>query len=304
MKPLNRAIRDQGSSILTRAAVLEAGGSDRIIAGRLQTGVWTHKHPGVYLWGPNTGAWLDRLGLGVAAAGPAALVSHRAAFMLWGLEGLVSKLVELTVPYSCGPVPEGVIVHRTRRELLGEIRSGLPVTSVERTLLDCCSQLPTMVIAKGMNHAIRNDLTTPQRLWQTADSQGGRGVRGAGLYRRVLADLTDGGPTGSPAETEALTAMRKAGVPEPVLQWEVRAPSGRRYLVDFGWPDVDKGVEIDGLDAHAGGEKLERDLARQNDILAAGIELRRFTGRAVRRSPATVAEAIRRFLLDDDPPIL
>ena len=72
--------------------------------------------------------------------------------------------------------------------------------------------------------------------------------------------------------------------------------SGNRYLVDFGWPTLGKGVEVDGLLAHTGAERLERDLERQNDLMEAGIELRRFTGRQVRRDPQAVVAEIRRFL--------
>lgn len=296
MKTLDEKVRDADSAILTRPDILAVGGSDRMIATRLGSGIWTSPFAGVYVWGPETGNWLQRLALAVAAAGPEALVSHRAAFTLWGMEGIDSRLVELTVPYVCGPTPVGVILHRTRREMPREIRHGLPVTSVERTLLDSCAQLPPLVIAKGMDHAVRRGLTTEARLSEMAATQGGRGVPGAGLFRKVLMDISTRGSSGSPAETEALAALRRAGVPEPVLQWEVQTPSGRRYHVDFGWPHLDKGVEIDGMDAHAGSERLELDLQRQNDLLDAGVELRRFTARAVRRSPADVAEAIRRFL--------
>lgn len=297
MKGLDRAVHDRGVPILVRADILDAGGSDRMIALRLDGGVWSHAYPGVYIWGPRNGGWHERLGLAVAAAGPGALVSHRAAFVLWGLDGIASELVELTVPYECAPVPSEVILHRTRREMPGEVRRGLPVVGVDRTLLDVAAQVPGTILAKGMNSALRMDLTTTGRLWQTLSQHGGRGVRGSGLFRRVLSTVTEIGATGSPAETEALEAMRGADVPDPVLQWEVVTPSGRRYLVDFGWPDLGKGVEIDGLDAHSGADNLERDLIRQNDLLDTGIQLRRFTARAVRRSPTEVAAAIRRFLL-------
>lgn len=299
MKPVDRYARRSGQSFLDREEVLGAGGTDRMISARIRNGLWTNPHPGVYRLGADPTGWLEKLDAAVSAAGPSALVSHRAAFALWGLEGIDAQLVEITVPYECGPVPSGVIRHRTRREMAREIVSGLPVTSVPRTLLDSAQYLPPMVVAKGVDSALRRELTSLVRLWETAEREGGRGVRGAGKYRWAVAEIEDNGTTGSPAEVEILLALRKKGLPEPVPQYEIITPSGRRYFVDFGWPDLRKGVEVDGLDAHSSSENLERDLIRQNDLMDAGIELRRFTARQVRRSTDQVVAEIRRFLLTD-----
>ena len=78
---------------------------------------------------------------------------------------------------------------------------------------------------------------------------------------------------------------------------EVVLSDGQRFVIDFGWPTLLKGVEVDGLDAHSGPAQLENDLRRQNALLDAGIELRRFSAREVRRDPKGVAVAIARFLL-------
>ncbi len=267
-----------------------------MIASRVERGIWIQAHAGVYVWGPQPRDWRQKLEAAVAATSPHGLVSHRAAFALWGLEGLNTRLVEITVPYRCAHTPHGVIRHRTRRPMPRQIVAGLPVTSVERTLLDSAAVVPSMVVRKGIDSALRRQMTTAPRLWDMASTQGGRGVPGSGRFRTALNAITEVGNTGSPAEVEILTKLIAAGAPRPILQWEVPTPSGRIYLIDFGWPDRNKGVEIDGLDFHAGAESLERDLTRQNDLMDAGVELRRFTARAVRRSPDTVVEAIRRFL--------
>ncbi|HEX2154337.1 MAG TPA: DUF559 domain-containing protein [Acidimicrobiia bacterium] len=287
--------RLDGQTVVSREMVLEAGGSDDMIAMRLRNGWWTHLHAGVYRIGPRADDWLERLQAAVLAAGQGAVVSHRAAYVLWGLDGIDTQLVELTVPYEHLPVPKAVILHRTRRTISASTVMGITVTAIERTLLDCSPQLPHQVLAKGLDSALRLGLTDPLAVAKTIAEQGGRGVRGVRKLERVLLDLDRTGPTGSPAELELLVGMKDAGLPPPVLQWEVLA-NGLRYKVDFGWPDVRKGVEVDGLDAHSGAENLERDLQRQNDLLAAGIELRRFTARQVRRHPTQVVEEIRRFL--------
>ena len=296
MKDIDHLARANGTSFLSRDEVLTAGGTDRMISFRLKSGLWANPHPGVYRLGPDPTGWLEQLDAAVTAAGPSALVSHRSAYVLWGLDGITSQMLEITVPYDHAPIPNGVLRHRTRREMAREIVQGLPVTSVTRTLLDAARYLPLPVVIKGVDSALRRELTTLPGLWDTAEREGGRGVPGAGMYRTAVAHIEDHGSTGSPAEAELLIEMKRAGIPAPVPQYEIVTPSGRRYLVDFGWPDLDKGVEVDGLDAHSGAQNLERDLIRQNDLLAAGLELRRFTARQVRRQPQVVVEDIRRFL--------
>lgn len=296
MRAVDKYAQQSGRSFITREEILKVGGTDRMIASRVQRGMWSKPHAGVYRLGPEPSVWLEKLDAAIVAAGPSAVVSHRAAYVLWGLDGIDALLVEITVPYGCAPVPSGVIRHRTRREMAREIVQGLPVTSVSRSLLDSARYLPVPVLVKGIDSALRRELTSLSRLWETARNQGGRGVPGSGKFRRALAHVDDSGRTGSPAEAAILLEMRRHGIPDSTPQWEVLAPSGRRYLVDFGWPNRAKGVEIDGLDAHSGSERLERDLIRQNDLMDAGVDLRRFTARRVRNDPAAVVEEIRQFL--------
>ncbi|HEX2154890.1 MAG TPA: DUF559 domain-containing protein [Acidimicrobiia bacterium] len=152
-------------------------------------------------------------------------------------------------------------------------------------------------MAKGIDSAVRRGLTSPRSLWETIQNQGGRGVRASKPLAALVAALDASRATGSPAETELLHEMRSQSLPEPVLQFEVVLEDGRRYRVDFVWPQLGKGVEVDGLDAHAGAEALERDLQRQNAVMNAGIQLRRYTAREVRRDPKSVVAEIARFLL-------
>lgn len=283
--------------LVDREEATSLGASDRMIASRVASGRWSRVHAGVYQIGPEGTGWLERLRAGVLAAGEGAAASHRAAFRLWGLEGLQTRILEVTVPYTHGPVPQGVIVHRTRRDLPRREVQGVTATTVERTLLDAAGSLPRLVVAKGLDSAVRRGLTSPVSLWETIQNQGGRGVPGTKPLTSLVSVLESSRATGSPAETELLHEMRRQSLPEPVLQFEVVLEDGRRYLIDFAWPNRGKGVEVDGLDAHSGADALERDLQRQNALMDAGIELRRFTAREVRRNPAGVVAEIARFLL-------
>jgi hypothetical protein len=241
-------------------------------------------------------AWLDQLSAAVLAGGMGTLASHRAALVVWGMDGLCSAPVEVTAPYSNRPMPRNVIVHRTRRSMDSRLVEGIPVTTADRTLLDLAALLPPVVLAKAVESSIRNGFSSVDSILETIAIQGGRGVRGVKKLKRVMADRSSDTPTDSGSETELIFYLRQAGVLEPELQYELFTRAGERVRPDFYWPPLGKAVEVDGIDAHMTPEALERDLARQNALLEMGVELRRFSARIVRRNPHQVVEEIRRFL--------
>lgn len=281
---------------LTRAEVLAVGGSDRVIANRLASGTWTRTHAGVYRMEPTAETWKLKVLAAVRAGGEGTLASHRAALVLWNLDGLTRAPVEITAPYSNRPIPQKVIVHRTRRPMDGVEVEGIAVTSPERTLLDCASLLPTVVVAKATESAIRKRLTSTEQISAHLAAKGGRGVRGTRKLRWVLAERIAETATGSASESELLYQIRREGLPEPVLQYEVISSEGERFLLDLYWPDRSKAVEVDGLDAHDSADALDSDLKRQNTLMDMGIDLRRFSAREIRRNPERVVGQIRRFL--------
>lgn len=232
----------------------------------------------------------------VLAAGESACVSHRAALVLWGLDGISSAPVEITVPHSHGPLPDGTIVHRTRRPVVSSTLRQIPVTSIERTLLDCAAMLPGLIVAKAVESALRRRLTTVDRLYRFLKEVGGRGVKGTKRLRQVLNDRVHDTPTGSGGETEALHHLRRGGVAEPVLQHRFIARDGTPIITDLYWPPRNKAIEIDGLDAHDSADKLDNDLQRQNKLMDLGVDLRRFSARMVRRAPDRFVREVKRFL--------
>lgn len=229
------------------------------------------------------------------AAGPTALASHRSAARVWGLDGVYGGPIELTVPYSQRPMPQGVTVHRTRRSLPEEIRLSIPVTSVERTLLDVAGLIPDRALEKATESALRHRLSSIEALARSLKQHGGRGVKGTRRMRRVLAAV-ECDVAGSPAEVELRDLMRDAPIPMPTPQLEVRLPTGENAYPDFSWPDRMRIVEVDGFEAHSTPEQLQHDLRRQNMLMDLGWEIRRFSARDVRRTPLEVIAEIVRFV--------
>lgn len=289
-------IAEEQHFLVSRPDVMSVGGSDDLIRWRVKEGRWVKAQAAVYQVDLRPSTWRSQLMAAVLAAGEGSLASHRAALVLWGMDGLGSAPVELTVPYTHGPVPKGTIVHRTRRPMDAATLDGIPVTAPERTLLDCSATLPPLVVAKAVDSALRMGLTTMERLNAILVKKGGKGVRGTRKLRWVLAERVGDAATGSPAEVGLLFHLQREGVPEPVTQYEIRTPDGQRMVLDLYWPVFRKAVEVDGVDAHSSADSLDHDLRRQNALMDLGIELRRFSARQVRREPETVVDHIRRFL--------
>ncbi len=299
MWDLGRVREYAGSNhgVVDRATVLEFGGTDDIIRRQINAARWEELHPGVYYLNVTPLTWHTRVRGAVLAAGAEALASHRTAGLLWNLDGIRGRIVEVTVPYSDKPIPRQVVLHRTRRPLPSDLVVGIPTTSVERTLLDLARYLPDLFLEKALMSALRQHLTTVDSVGRSLVEQGGSGVRGTKRLRRVLA-LADDGITGSPSEVEVVHLIRSAPVPAPVAQLGVRLPDGSNAYPDFCWPGKMKIVEIDGLDAHSSPDRLHNDLVRQNMLMELGWQIRRFSARRVRRNPQAVRDEIVRFIND------
>src|SRR5680860_622447 len=80
--------------------------------------------------------WKQRAMAACLWAGDGAALSHKSAALLWGLDGIVTSLVEITTPRALSD--PRVMIHRSRL-LTGDHVTrvgGIPVTSPTRTLLN------------------------------------------------------------------------------------------------------------------------------------------------------------------------
>jgi hypothetical protein len=292
-----RALAAGGDDLVTRPDLLAEGWSDSEIAAIVRSG-WLHPlQAGVYGLGARPPSWARQVRAALLAAGPDAVASHRAALVLWGLDGIKAAPVEITVGYTCGPTPQGVIVHRTRRPAPASVIDGIRVTGVERTLQDAGTVVPPVVVEKAFCSAWRRNLTSPAKAELYLEHHGGRGCRGTARFREVVALYKDGGRApGSDGEVVFLRTLREHGVEPPVRQFPVRLRDGSIVSVDFAWPDRRKLVEFVGLDVHADSRAHDDDTWRENAIRDAGWDLRRFAPHSLRVRPAAVAAAVLRFL--------
>lgn len=211
----------------------------------------------------------------------AAVVSHVSAAVLHGLPvwGLPLDRVHVTRPgrRSGGRRGQRVHVHtagldRDECETVGGVR----VTSVERVLVDLARTIPFEQAVVVADAALFRRLVNPDGLARAVQRHPRwPGVPAAGRALR-FAD----GRSESVGESRSRVAISLAGLPAPVLQWEVRSTSGRLIgRVDFGWPDLATIGEFDGRVKYgrllrpdrSPGDVVYEEKRREDELRAVGL---------------------------------
>lgn len=235
-------------SLHLRPDLLREGYSDKELRRLRRGGHLASIRRGAYRHGPPPDDLVERHMLHVRSAleqlSDQAVVSHLSAAVLHGLPvwGLATDRVHVTRPGRCRGGRRGGLVH-VRTNTLGPAEvctlHGVPVTSLERTVVDVARSVPftqAVVIGDGAMGIPEFDV---QRAWGLLGEM--RRWPGAPAARRVL-EFADG-RSGGVGESRSRVLMSAAGLPAPVLQWPVR---GTPYEVDFAWPSLRTLGEFDG----------------------------------------------------------
>jgi predicted transcriptional regulator of viral defense system len=214
------AARDQ-HGVFTIDQARWAGLSPAQIKHRLASGAWVGIFTSCYRAAGAPLTWRGQLLAACWATANGAVASHRSAAAVWELPGGRETPAEITCPRWLRGRHPGVIVHETKAMYRGDlaIRDGIPVTSVERTLLDLAAVSGDATIEMALDAAARRDLTTFECVRATVVRLSRPGRRGLRRLRRVL-DLRspEAALTDSEAETLLVRALRRHGLPPPVLQ--------------------------------------------------------------------------------------
>ena len=237
---------------------------------RVRRGVW--RMPGI----PPT--WEQFALAACLAAGPSAVLSHGTAGWIYRCAHFTwPDLLDITVPWPLNPRLTGVKAHRVStldpRDMT--VVSGLPVTTVARTVIDIASLVPPERVGPIVNDLMRRRLLTVAQLRAAADRvDDSRLRRRMKLIRTVIAQREEGfHPGDSDPEIWMVEMLVRGGLPKPVQQHEVRI-GGRRYRLDAAYPEFMVAMEYEGLDGHGQPLDVWRDRARLNDITGAGWDIR------------------------------
>jgi uncharacterized protein DUF559 len=166
---------------------------------------------------------------------------------------------------------------------------GSRVTSMQRTLLDLCANLPPVDALVAIDMACHARLTDKGALGHYADNVKGR--RGVARLRQLAALAA---PAESPMETRLRWLLIKAGLPVPEVQTDLYDDSGE-FLgrADLYYPQAHLVIEFDGGNHR---DRLVSDDRRQNSLIRAGYRILRFTTPDVYGRPLAVVTEVRGYL--------
>ncbi|MDX6671032.1 MAG: hypothetical protein QOI91_1395 [Solirubrobacteraceae bacterium] len=279
--------------VVSRSQLLALGLGADAIDHRLAAGRLHPLHRGIYAVGHRVVSREGRWMAAVLAAGPGAVLSHRAAGALWDLRPTARAQVEVTAPRALRS--RGALqMHRT--ELAQDERTthrGIPVTTPARTLLDLAAVLPGPALGRAAEQAEALHLVD----WASLDESLKRHPRrpGAPRLRAILDSGRVGIVTRSELEARFLALVTAAGLPAPRMNARI-AVGGRRLEVDCVWPESRVAVELDGHAYHSTRAAFERDRARDRLLQAAGWRVIRITWRQLHDEPQAVLGDLKRLI--------
>jgi very-short-patch-repair endonuclease len=173
-------------------------------------------------------------------------------------------------------------------------RSGVPVTTVARTVFDLSGCVEPYALRRAVERAEQLELFDLAPLLRLVDAHPRRpGVR---ALTSLLNDYRDHGMTYTRSDLEArfLELCRANGLPRPAVN---RGSAGKE--VDFRWPGHDLIVEVDTWTYHGTRAAFGRDRARDRAQLRAGRRVARVTGEEIDNGGAALAAEIAGLLAAD-----
>jgi len=301
----DRLLRLSGEQhgLVSRRQLLDSGVSRGAIDGRREAHQLLPVCFGVYAVGRPITSDEEVWTASILGGGPGSFLARRSAAVLWGLVRGPDRPVELVRDDSRSPTrfrlgPPGIsraaTVRVARSERLGEdeidTRRGLPVTSINRTLLDLASVMSEKRLRSAFNEADRLGLLDKDRLVQYSEASFGQ--VGIGSFRRLV-DVRHPETVATRSELESmfLDICRGAGLPTPRVNQMVCG-----FEVDCLWPDQRVVIELDGFEFHRGRMSFDRDANRDFVLKQAGYRVTRLTHTLVKNDPKGLADLVRREL--------
>ncbi len=246
--------------------------------------------PGVFALGHRR---IDRRGWWMAAVlvcGPGAVLSHGSAAQLWGLRGRRGPIEVMR--RSGGARHSGVRLHQTRLLDPAEVteEAGIPVTSIERTILDLAARLDDRQLERVLVAADRSSRLSWTTLARLLERR--RGRKGTGRLLRIVGEVDPVAiEARSGPEVDFLALCRREMLPAPAVNVLIAG-----HLVDFLWAGERVIVEVDSYAYHGDRSAFERDHETDLDLIAAGYDVHHITDRMLSRDPRPFVANVRRAL--------
>jgi very-short-patch-repair endonuclease len=283
--------REQHGLITTAQAVKALGASRKgrwVAEGRLIS-----VQPTVFRLAGTPETWHQAVHAASLAAD--ATVSHRSAAELWGLiqpAGYIEVAVRGDRKRRLRPP---AIAHRIvdLHPGLAVQREDMPVTDPVRTVIDLGLVMPEWSVRRVISRGLSSRALDLAAVRTLREALARPGRNGTGTVRRILdGELLNWTKEESELELRFTSLARRAGLPDLVLQHEVWHAGRFVARIDAAYPELKLAIEVDGYEHHSSPEAFQRDRTRQNQLIALGWTVLRFTWADITKHPATVAATI------------
>lgn len=276
----------------------EAGFGPRAIRRLLATGVLVRLRHGCYIrgsfWAKQTA--VSRLRNSILVHHFATLTTSRAGFVyshvsaarlhglyLWQADDFI-HLTQAGKPSSIGFGKDTRVHNRALGPEETMTIDRVRVTTLERTVIDCCLTMHYRQALILTDHALRLGASLSKLLAEAETLQTHRGIR---TLRKVLRNAN--GRSESPGETLARDLMRELLIEMPELQLWIPSRLGR-YRADFAWPQRRLILEFDGKGKYfhyrPTDEAIYRERKRESALIEAGWTVLRIEWKDLFDEPA------------------
>lgn len=286
-------IADGQFGAVSRSQLDELEISRHELAGFVRRGQLERVQPDAFVVSGSPATWERSISAALLSAGPDCACSHRASARLWGVHD--SEMLEIRVPADRQPRLRNVLVHRNAEPFRLTTHLTLRTTAIDATLRDLAAVVDPSALGSALDLALSRGLVSVRSLNKFVKDSSSLG---ATRLRKALAGrMPSDSRVESLLEARFIRLVRNSGLPIPKPQAEIRDDARRLVArVDFLFAAARLIVELDGLLAHNTAAALNRDLSRQNQLVALGYTVIRFTWADVTERPDYVISTIRQML--------
>lgn len=223
------------------------------------------------------------------------IVSHRSAAELWGLIQPAGHVEVSVAPGTNRVVRPPAVVHKIAdlRPGMAVERAGLQITDAVRTVIDLGLVMPWWSVQRAIGRGISSRAFKLSEITTLREALGRPGRNGTGVVRQILeGDLLVFTKEESELEKRFTALSRRHHLPPFQLQHEVWNAGRFVGRIDACYPDLKLAIEVDGFETHSTPEAFQHDRTRQNELVALGWTVLRFTWHDVLRCASHVARTI------------
>jgi hypothetical protein len=239
--------------------------SAKVVAACVERGWLRRERRGVLAFAGAPRTWRQQLHAAVLAGD--AVASHSCAATLWQFRHLPYLTLEVTVTRDRRVELPGVHGHHAVTPDADITATfGLPITTFERTLVDCSTVLTEFQLSANLDDGLRRRVASLRALRECVERLHAGPGRRLSIIRSLLEARSETyDPGGSREERRVLDVLTAASLPAPVQQHRVVA-NGNTYFLDYAYPQRRVFIEYYGVAWHGTPSAVVYDSARISDL--------------------------------------